>query len=90
MSKDDSHRDERRVMLLRARFEADLQHMMDYATQTPSGRPMFHIVLSPEQQLERWLNPETRLAVEEGILRTGGPEELRKYKERMLSFQYKA
>ena len=81
------HQAERRVMLLRARLDSDLEKLLKYA-QTADGRPMFHIPLTDEEQLERWLNPETRLAVEEGILRSGSPKELRAYRERMLKLQY--
>ena len=82
------HRDERRVAMLKERFEADLERLLKYAT-TPEGRPMFQIPLTEDEQLDRWMNPETRLAAEEGVLRRGSQDELRRYRERMLSISYR-
>ncbi len=82
------HRDERRVTMLKERFEADLERLLKYAT-APDGRPMFHVLLTDDEQLDRWLNPETRLAAEESVLRRGSQAELHKYRERMLSLSYR-
>jgi hypothetical protein len=80
-------REERRVMLLKERYEQDLDKLIEWA-KTPGGRPMFHMMLTKDEQLERWLNPNTKVVTEEAILKQQGPEGLRKYRERMLEMQY--
>lgn len=76
------HRQERRLEMLKQRYERRLQQMKDAAS--VGDRPMFHQKLTPDERLERWADPTLRRMIEREILIKEGPKALEAYRESML------
>jgi len=79
------HRQEIRFEMLKQSYEQHLQLMKDAAS--VSGRPMFHVKLSREEQLQRWDDPLLRKMFEQDLLQSEGPEAVIKYREDMLKLR---
>jgi len=76
------HPDEELVEALTEQFENDVQIMVEFL-QT-EGRPIFTKPLTPEQQWERFSNPQTRMAIMARLAQNEGPAAIRKYIDAMI------
>ena len=75
------HRQEIRLEMLKQSYEQRLQIMKDAAS--VNGRPMFHVQLTKEEQLQRWNDPLLRQMFEQDLLKSEGPEAVVKYRADM-------
>lgn len=83
------HKYERRVRILRERIEQRIQLLKDFLSE--DGRPMFYAKLTAKEELSLYLNPVTRVKLEQSKLTIDGPEEYYKWKQQMehRAYQYR-
>ena len=79
---DKEHPLERRARLLAEALDRKIQRLVEYF-KTPEGRPAFQIMLSKQEELERFMNPTMRAEAEARLYKQGGPEAVEKYTNRM-------
>lgn len=81
----DTHPEEEFLDLLEEAFNHDLEMLLEYA-QTDEGRFMFTVLLTPQEQLADFRNPQKRAAIEADQMMQGGPEAVREYHSKMLNY----
>jgi hypothetical protein len=82
----DSHSFEKTVELVKEKFEVVLEQMKEFST-TPSGRYMFSVLLSDEEQLGRWRDPMQRQRIEQQIAESSGGSGIAKYHAKMADLE---
>ena len=75
---------ERKARLLAEALDRKIQRLVEYF-KTPEGRPAFQIMLSKQEELERFMNPAMRAEMEAKKYKEGGPQAVEKYINRMLT-----
>ena len=78
---------ERRLEMVKQRYERRLQLMKDAAT--IGDRPMFQVALSEREQLERYNDPMLRPIIMARIEQMEGPEAVTRYQLRMYELAEK-
>ena len=82
----DEHQMERRVRLLKEAFRADLDRLLTYL-RTDEGRMAFQIALTPEEQLQRWQDPNMKMQIMEGMIKKDGPDTTARWIKRMNNME---
>ena len=74
----EEHRLEKLIRLAKEKFDLNLELRLK-SMMTESGRPAFMKKLTPQEQLSRYLDPESRQMVEQSL----APDELQNYYDKM-------